>query len=99
MEAAEGMESVKKKYPPAKPQDPIREVLEMIVGKPPPPLIQGYTLRNLTDGQYHALQAWVVNSLSITKLYWSTGIGILEAAENIVAEAVANGNIPPEGDK
>jgi hypothetical protein len=83
-------------YSQGKPKDPIREVLHRIVGKEPPPFVQGYDYSNLTDRQYEQLQSWVLNSLSGTELYWSTGIGILEAAQNIVAEAVANANIPPK---
>jgi hypothetical protein len=37
-----------------------------------------------------------LDGINDTPLYWSTGIGIIEAAETIVAEAVANANIPPK---
>ncbi len=29
-------------------------------------------------------------------LFWTTGIGMMDAAEQIVEEAVSNGNIPAE---
>ncbi len=83
-------------YSQGSPRHPIREVLQRIVGAVPPDFVQGYDYNNLTDTQYESLQSWVLDSLSDSPLYWSTGIGILEAAQNIVEEAVINANIPPK---
>ncbi len=52
-----------------------------------------YTLADLTDEQLDELQSWCVCNATPG---WSTGIGIMEAAELIVSEAVANGNIAPK---
>lgn len=86
-----------KHYTWGNPKDPIRQVFKRLVGAEPPTLVRGYDTRSLTDKQSTELTTWVLNTLSSTDLYWSTGIGIIEAAENIVAEAVENANIPPEG--
>jgi hypothetical protein len=83
-------------YSQGKPKDPIREVLRRLVGKAPPKFVRGYDYSNLTDKQHEELQSWVLDGISDTVLYWSTGIGIIEAAETIVAEAVENANIPPK---
>lgn len=85
-----------KHYSEGNPKDPIRQVLKQLVGAEPPSFVHGYHTRNISDRQLEELTTWILNTLSSTDLYWSTGIGIIEAAENIVAEAVANGNIPPE---
>ncbi len=52
-----------------------------------------YTLADLTDDEIDQLQSWCVCNATPG---WSTGIGIMEAAELIVIEAVANGNIAPK---
>lgn len=83
-------------YSQGRPKDPIRQVLRRLVGKAPPKFVRGYNYGNLTDVQHAQLQDWVSINISDTVLYWSTAIGIIEAAENIVGEAVANANIPPE---
>lgn len=83
-------------YSQGRPKDPIRQVLRRLVGKSPPKFVRGYNYSNLTDVQHAQLQDWVGSNINNTVLYWSTAIGIIEAAENIVAEAVANANIPPE---
>jgi len=77
-------------------KDPIRRVLKLLCGgNDPPTFIQGYDYSNLTDEQHTQLQDWV--GMNISKdIHWSTAIGIIEASEQIVAEAVANANIPPK---
>lgn len=77
-----------------KPKEPLRDVLQWLVGKKPPPFVKGYDYSNLTDNQHMELQDWVCMNLDRTAIFWSTGIAIIEAAEAIVAEAVSNGNIP-----
>lgn len=77
-----------------KPKDPIRDVLKWLLGKPPPKFVKGYDYSNLTDNEHTELQEWAVNCLDGTPLFWSTGIGSIEAAQKLVEEAVSNGNIP-----
>lgn len=75
------------------PKHPIREVLNAMTGKPVPRFVKGYDLKSLTDDERDKLQSWAVNAV---RPRWATGIGILEAAEQQVREAVSNGNIPPD---
>jgi hypothetical protein len=77
-----------------KPRHPIRDALQQILGKPPPGYVKGYDYSNLTDEEHQLLQEWAVNCLDGTLLFWSTGIGSIEAAQKLVEEAVSNGNIP-----
>ena len=73
------------------PEDPIRDVLRSMTGKEPPNFVRGYSFDGLTDKETMDLQDWASNSVP---LGWLTGIGLLEAAESQVGEAVSNGNIP-----
>lgn len=82
-----------------KPKDPIRDVLQWIVGARPPKFVKGYSYEDLTDEQHMQLQDWVCMNLHKTNIWWSTGIGIIDAAEKMVQEAVSNGNIPPVDSK
>jgi hypothetical protein len=75
------------------PKNPIRKVLKAMTGKRPPKFVKGYNFNNLTDMQRDELQGWAVNNV---RSFWLTGIGLIEAAEKQVKEAVDNGNIPPE---
>ncbi len=77
----------------ARPAHPIRDVLVAMTGKTPPVFVKGYSVYNLTDEQWEELQDWAVNTCRPS---WLTGIGLLEAAEHQVQEAVSNGNIPRE---
>ena len=72
--------------------DPIREVLQAMTGKEPPSFVRGYDYKGLTDEQVQELQDWCCVNV---KPEWLTGIGLMDAAENQVAEAVSNGNIAP----
>ena len=75
------------------PESPLYEALQSIVGKNPPDFVVGiYAARELSDDQMTELQDWCATH---GKPEWTTGIGILEAAERIVDCAVENGNIPP----
>lgn len=76
-----------------KPRHPIRDVLKRIIGKAPPQYVRGYDYSNFTDGQHSDLQDWVSLNLPVS-LEWSTAIGVIDAAQTIVEEAVSNGNIP-----
>lgn len=82
-----------------KPKHPIRDVLTWLCGKRAPDYVQGYDYSNLTDEQHAELQQWVCWNLDKTKIPWSTGIGLIEAAQRIVEEAVGNGNIPDKDSK
>lgn len=79
-----------------KPEHPFREVIKILCGgEEPPDYVKGYGEKrdDIDAGLSMDLQGWVREK---TPLSWSTGIGIIEAAEKVVEEAVANGNIPPE---
>lgn len=75
------------------PENPIREALKAFTGKEPPAFVRGYDTSGLSDAENQELQYWAVDN---AKPKWATGIGLIEAAELLVAEAVANGNIPPD---
>lgn len=76
-----------------RPAHPIRDVLKAMTGKAPPKFVKGYSIYSLTDEEWDKLQSWAVNACRPS---WLTGIGLLEAAEHQVQEAVSNGNIPRE---
>jgi hypothetical protein len=76
----------------AEPQDPLREVLLAMTGQEPPAFVKGYSTVNLTDAQRDELQDWCS---VMAKPFWLTGIGLIDAAEAQIQEAVNNGNIPP----
>ncbi len=81
----------------AKPEHPIREMLAALCGgEEPPEYVQGYDYSNLTDIQHGELQDWAATHCVPA---WGTGIGVIEAAEKLVEEAVSNGNIPPVDSK
>jgi hypothetical protein len=77
----------------AEPKNPIRKVLRAMTGKKPPKFVKGYNYDNLTDMQHQELQDWAATN---ARPRWLTGIGLIEAAERQVKEAVDNANIPPE---
>ena len=77
------------------PKDPIRQVLRAMTGVQPPAFVSGYDFDNLSDTQLQTLQDWAIMSV---KPRWLTGIGLLDAAESQVQEAVDNGNIPPKNE-
>ena len=77
----------------AAPKDPIREVLKAMTGKEPPEFVKGYRFKDLSEEQTMALQDWCATNVRPS---WLTGIGLMDAAESQVMEAVCNGNIPEE---
>ncbi len=82
------------------PKRPLREVLSMLCGgKAPPRFVttQHFTTQLSAEDQ-EKLHEWAVKNV---KPQWLTGIGVLEAADAMVREAVANANIrgPEEGAK
>lgn len=78
------------------PKNPIRKVLRAMTGKKPPKFVKGYNYNNLTDMQHQELQDWAATNV---RPNWLTGIGLIEAAERQVKEAVDNSNIPPENEQ
>lgn len=79
-----------------KPEHPFREAIKLLAGGvEPPDYVQGYGEKpeDVEAGKSMDLQGWMREHCP---LEWSTGIGLIEAAEHIVKEAVANANIPPE---
>lgn len=72
-------------------ENPLFEALEAITGKRPPDFLLGkFSVNELNDDESYELQTWCICNSRPT---WSTGIGIIEAAESIVSEAVSNRNI------
>jgi hypothetical protein len=73
--------------------DPIRVALKGLCGgKKPPAFVKGYQCGNLEDDQHSELVEWLLEN---AKVYWTTGIALVEAADKLVEEAVGNANIPP----
>ena len=82
------------------PADPFRQTLATLLYIKPeiiPVPIGTYCAADLEDGQYFTLQNWLGNHLP-KSIQWSTHIGIIEAVDHIVAEAVHNGNIPDKSE-
>lgn len=80
-------------------KDPFRQAMTSILGCAPPikwvPVGTLHSMQ-LSDEANASLQWWVVSKLTkrrLPKLFWSTGIGIIEAVDGIVTEAISNGNI------
>ena len=78
---------------PYPPKNPIRDVLHAMTGKDPPDYVRGYSLKGLTGMQNIEMQEWCASNV---RPAWLTGIGLMNAAESQVAEAVTNGDLPPE---
>lgn len=76
----------------ATPKNPLRKVLRAMTRQEPPDFVRGYSTTQLTEEEQQKLQDWAVNAV---RPRWLTGIGLLDAADAQVAEAVSNGNIPP----
>ncbi len=73
------------------PAEPLRDALTAITGRESPDFVgNAYSCNDLTDQQTIELQDWCSMN---ARPEWSTGIGILEAAELLVEEAIANANI------
>lgn len=71
--------------------NPLTEALAMMAMAAPPDFTHGHVdTSKMTDDQVDELQSWCVDHC---KLAWSTGIGMLEAAELVVREAINNANI------
>lgn len=78
-------------------KNPLTEALQAITGKKPPSYTHGaFSSSDLLDENVTDLQDWCsVNA----RPSWSTGLGVLEAAEAIVQEAVDNGSIAGKNDE
>jgi len=73
--------------------NPLTDALRAITGVEPPSYTLGaYSAQDLEEDDVMALQDWCSDN---ARPEWSTGIGIFEAAELMVSEAVDNANIPP----
>jgi len=71
--------------------NPLAVALQVITGEEPPTYTHGvFSSQELSDENVSDLQDWCSFH---ARPFWSTGIGVLEAAELIVQEAVDNGNI------
>lgn len=79
----------------AQPKHPFRDILQAVTGVKPPKFVRGYSTRGYTDAEKDELQSWASDNV---KPSWATGIGLIEAAENMVEEAEINGNIPHDPD-
>ena len=72
---------------------PLREILAQMTGKRPPAFLKGhYTTETLSEGDTERLQNWAIRNVRPS---WLTGIGLMDAADSQVHEAIMNGNIPP----
>jgi hypothetical protein len=79
-----------------KPESPFRDAIKLISGGiEPPDFVRGYSCADLTEDEYQELTTWLLDDGLPEVCSWTTGIGLIEAAEHIVNEAVSNGNIPP----
>lgn len=77
-----------------RPPSPLRDVLRAFTGKEPPAFVgEHYDVSQLSDAEKDVLHAWCAQNV---RPDWATGIGLMEAAELMVQEAVNNGNIPPK---
>jgi hypothetical protein len=71
--------------------NPLTEALHAITGEAPPAYTHGaFAASDLTESDMLDLQDWCCLN---ARPAWSTGIGVLEAAELIVREAIDNANI------
>lgn len=71
--------------------NPLTEALSAITGEVPPAYTHGaFSVADLTEAEMLTLQDWCCIH---ARPEWATGIGVLEAAELIVREAVDNANI------
>ncbi len=73
------------------PAHPLYEVLLYMVRHPPPEFTKGKMfISELTEEENTRLQDWCSRHV---KPEWLTGIGVMDAADSQIREAVANGNI------
>lgn len=73
------------------PDNPLSDVLRAMTGKEPPGYTRGhYYTSQLSDEDSERLQHWCSDNANP---YWTTGIGLMDAVDAIIGEAVGNGNI------
>ena len=73
---------------------PLFEALAAIIGQSPPLPLEGvFSVLELDDNEMDILQNWCSTNANPA---WSTGVGILDAAELIVDCTVNNANIAPK---
>ncbi len=72
-------------------KSPFYEALDSITMSTPPDFTKEiFSSMELNDSNFDRLQEWCVNAIGI---HWGTGIGVIEAVDMIVDEALSNGNI------
>lgn len=67
-----------------------RDALSGFVTEPPPPWAQAWAERIGDGSGADRLQGWVCSHL---RRAWMTGIGAIEAAEQMIEESMSNGNL------
>ena len=72
---------------------PLADALFAITGMEPPKYTHGLYLSESLEDKAVDLQDWCADN---ARPSWATGLGVLEAAELLVQQAVENANIPPE---
>lgn len=79
------------------PKSPFRDALKAITGQDPPDYVRGYNANDLSAVvELDELQSWCSDAIVDAGFEWMTGLGVIEAAELLVAGAVENGNIEKE---
>ncbi|MEM9067123.1 MAG: hypothetical protein AAGE52_01415 [Myxococcota bacterium] len=76
---------------PPKVERPLREALRALTGAEPPSFVgDAYSVSELDESLWTRLQDWCSDH---ARPEWACGISMMDAADAIVSEAVANGNI------
>ncbi|XZE52562.1 hypothetical protein SH139x_004263 [Planctomycetaceae bacterium SH139] len=77
-------------------KDPLYEALAALTRATPPETMRGIdSTEELTDEQFSELQDWASNHVIP---HWSTGLGLIDAAEMLVKSAIENANIDGKAD-
>jgi hypothetical protein len=77
-------------------KDPLYDALAALTRAKPPEMVKGmHSTDELTDEQFSELQDWASNHVIP---HWSTGLGLIDAAEILVKSAIENANIDGKAD-
>ena len=75
-------------------ESPLLEALEMLCGQAPESIqnvLQGVVnTQALTEADHELVYEWATGS---PRLHWATGLGVLDAADTLVHQAIENDNI------
>ena len=72
-------------------KNPLKDVLSAMTHSYPPDYLNGlFSSDELHEAYYLEFQDWCASNVLPA---WATGIGLIEAADKMVLEAVRNGNI------